>query len=369
MADRRQILSFDALRAVAAMLVMSSHVRDVFLTGWRPALGPVSWLFYVLTSFGHPAVIVFFVLSGFWITKVVIERQEAGTFAWGGYALDRLSRLWVVLLPALALGAAADFVTFRVLHFPPPGFGAQSIPADVDTHLTPTWFAANALFLQGLYAPAFGSNGPLWSLTNEFWYYLWFPALHLVVATRRVTIPVVLALLTAMLFRPLLPGFVCWLCGSALYVASRRYGGLKAQWGLIAWVPFLVLFFLDRPTDSKLRDIALAIAAAPAFWWAMSWRFRRGAAIAAYGAGSSFSLYVVHFPLLALTAAVIGLHARLQPSAATIGGCLALMAALTLAAWGFSRVTERNTRRVRQWVGGFLSDLVKVSRPRASEAG
>ena len=368
MADRRQILSFDALRAVAALLVMSSHVRDVFLTGYRPEFGPVAWAFYVLTSFGHPAVIIFFVLSGFWITKVVVERQEAGTWAWGGYLLDRLSRLWVVLLPALVLGAAADFVTFRILHFPPPGFGAQSIPADVDTHLTAAWFAANALFLQGLYAPAFGSNGPLWSLTNEFWYYLWFPALHMAMATRRVTVPAVLALLTAMAFRPLLPGFVCWLCGSALYLASRRYGGLKASWGLAAWIPFLVLFVLDRPTDSKLRDIALAAAAVPAVWWAMGWRFRRGEALAAYGAGSSFSLYLIHFPLLALTAAVIGLHERLRPSVTTIGACLVLCAVLALAGWGFSQLTERNTRRVRQWVAGLGSELI-ARRPRVSEIG
>jgi peptidoglycan/LPS O-acetylase OafA/YrhL len=363
MADRRQILSFDALRALAALLVMSSHVRDVFLTGYRPEFGPVAWAFYVLTSFGHPAVIVFFVLSGFWITKAVVERQEAGTFAWGGYLLDRLSRLWVVLLPALVLGAAADLVTFRLLHFPPPGFGAQSIPADVDSHLSLAWFAANALFLQGLYAPAFGSNGPLWSLTNEFWYYLWFPAMHLAMTTRRITVPAVFALLTAMLFRPLLPGFVCWLAGSALYMASRRYAGPKGLAGAFAWIPFLVLFATDRPTDSWLRDIALALAAVLPFWQAKGWPLRRGEAIAAYGAGSSFSLYVIHFPLLALTAAAIGLHQRLRPTAATMGGCVALMAALTLAAWGFSQFTERNTKRVRRWAAGLASGL----RPRASE--
>jgi peptidoglycan/LPS O-acetylase OafA/YrhL len=361
MPDRRQILSFDALRAIAALLVMSSHVRDVFLTAWRPEFGPAAWTFYALTSFGHPAVIVFFVLSGFWITKVVVERQEAGTFAWGGYLLDRLSRLWVVFLPALAVGAAADFVTFRVLHFPPPGFGAQSIPADVDSHLSATWLAANALFLQGLFAPAFGSNGPLWSLTNEFWYYLWFPALFLAVSGRRVTAAAAFAVVTAMLFRPLLPGFVCWLAGAALYLASRRYAGPKGLVGALAWIPFLVLYVLDRPTDSKLRDIALALAAVLPFWQAKGWSFTRGKAFAAYGAGSSFSLYVIHFPLLALTAAVIGLHERLRPSAVTIGGCLVLMAALALAAWGFSQVTERNTRRVRQWAAGLGSGVAVSS--------
>ena len=92
-------------------------------------------------------------------------------------------------------------------------------------------------------------------------------------------------------------------------------------------------------------------------------------ALAAYGAGSSFSLYVIHFPLLALIAAAIGLHERLRPTSAAIGGCIVLCAFLTLAAWGFSQLTERHTRRVRQWVAGFVSDLARSGRPRTSEIG
>ena len=54
---------------------------------------------------------------------------------------------------------------------------------------TLTWpvLAANALFLQTIVAarnaphpvPTFGSNGALWSLSYEFWYYLAFPLLVL----------------------------------------------------------------------------------------------------------------------------------------------------------------------------------------------
>jgi peptidoglycan/LPS O-acetylase OafA/YrhL len=369
MADRRQILSFDALRAVAALLVMSSHVRDQLLLEYQPAFGAPTWLFYVATSLGHPAVTIFFVLSGFWITKVVVERREAGTWSWGGYLLDRVSRLWVVLLPALLLGAAADFVTLRVLHFPPAHWGAQSIPADVDTHFTLYTFFANAVFLQGLFAFAFGTNGPLWSLANEFWYYLWFPALHIALTTRRVTVPALLALATAVAFSSFLPGFVCWLCGSALYFLSRRYGPLNVTWGIIGWVPFAALFLLDHDSGSSVRDIALAVACILPFWRAKDWGFEKGAALAAYGAGSSYSLYAMHFPLLALAVASLRLHERLRPSVVTIGGCLALCAALTLAAWGFSQLTERHTRRVRQWVARFGSDLARASRPRPSEIG
>ena len=92
------------------------------------------------------------------------------------------------------------------------------------------------------------------------------------------------------------------------------------------------------------------------------------APLAAYGAGSSYSLYVIHFPLLALAAAAIGLHARLQPTALTIGGCLVLCAALTLGGWGFSQITERNTRRVRQYFAG-LGAAFTANRPRTSEVG
>lgn len=369
MGDRRQILSFDALRAIAALLVMSSHVRDVLLAEWRPALGAPMWLFYLLTSLGHPAVTIFFVLSGFWITKVVVERREAGTWSWGGYLLDRLSRLWVVLLPALLLGAAADFVTLRVLHFPPPRWGSQSIPADVDTHFTLFTFFANAAFLQGQFSYAFGTNGPLWSLANEFWYYLWFPALYAAVATRRITLPAILAIGTAIVFHSFLPGFVCWLCGSALYALSRRYGRLNATWGVLGWAPFAALFFVDHDSGSGLRDIALAVACILPFWRAKDWPFGKGARLAAYGAGSSYSLYAMHYPLLALAVAALGLHQRLQPSVAAIGGCLVLCVGLALATWAFSQLTERNTKRVRQWVAGFAADLMRASRPRAPEAG
>ncbi|HEY4031560.1 MAG TPA: acyltransferase [Caulobacteraceae bacterium] len=352
MGDRRQILSFDALRAIAAVLVMSSHVRDVLLQEYRQGFGRLTQIFYIVTSWGHPAVIMFFVLSGYWITKAVVERQEAGAFTWSGYLLDRLTRLWVVLLPALVLGAAADFVTLEVLHFPPPNWGSQSILPHIETHYSLPYFAANVLFLQGLFAPTFGTNGPLWTLANEFWYYLWFPALHIAVATRRITVPAILALGTAILFHSFLPGFVCWLCGSALYLLSRRFGPVNATWGIIGWLPFVVFFFLDHDSGSGVHDIALALACILPFWRMKDWPLKKGP-VAAYGAGSSYSLYAMHYPLLAVVVALLGLHERLRPSVLAIGACLALSAALILAAWGFSQLTERHTRRVRQWAGSL----------------
>jgi peptidoglycan/LPS O-acetylase OafA/YrhL len=368
MADRRQILSFDVLRALAALVVMISHVRNVFLADLGPRDGFWTWAFYVLTNFGHPAVIIFFVLSGYWITKVVVERREAGTFGWGGYLLDRLSRLWVVLLPALCLGALLDFVTFQVLRFPPAGYTSESIPSDVVTHFTLPYFAANAVFVQGLWAPAFGSNGPLWSLANEFWYYLWFPALYIAFTTRKVSVALVLAVFTALMFRPFLPGFACWLCGSALYLASRRFPRPSLLVSGVGWAAVAIIFVLDRGSGDNVRDIALALACILPFWRARDWSMDKVAPLAAYGAGSSYSLYVVHFPLLALTAALFGLRQRIPPTLAAVCGCVALGLALAFAGWAFSQLTERHTRRVRQALAGLAAGLT-TGRPRPSEIG
>ena len=43
-------------------------------------------------------------------------------------------------------------------------------------------FSGNFFFLQSIVSPVFGSNGPLWSLSYEFWYYIIFPALILATA-------------------------------------------------------------------------------------------------------------------------------------------------------------------------------------------
>ncbi|MBY0406822.1 MAG: hypothetical protein K2Q01_03960, partial [Rickettsiales bacterium] len=68
----------------------------------------------------------------------------------------------------------------------------------------------------------------------------------------------------------------------------------------------------------------------------------------------SYTLYLVHFPLLIVL--VAGLHDRfgvrflVQPDAAGIGYFMALCAVLMAYAFVFSRLTEAHTQRVRAWL-------------------
>src|SRR6202030_2366669 len=63
---------------------------------------------YFLTGFGHQAVMVFFVLSGFLISSSVMSSQMSGTWSWRDYAINRSSRLYVVLIPGLLFGLLWD---------------------------------------------------------------------------------------------------------------------------------------------------------------------------------------------------------------------------------------------------------------------
>src|SRR5438067_1861576 len=104
----------DATRAGAAALVVVSHVRDLLLQDFAGQHGALFKAFYFVTGFGHAGVVVFFVLSGFWITKSVVRRADRPAF-WRDYLIDRLARLWLVLVPALLLGGLLDWYGAHLL--------------------------------------------------------------------------------------------------------------------------------------------------------------------------------------------------------------------------------------------------------------
>jgi len=93
----------DLIRGLAAVAVFSGHLRAALFLDYaqleRTSLAIK--LFYALTSFGHQAVVVFFVMSGYLVGGAVIKCRNE--FAWSKYIVARLSRLWAVLIPAIFL--------------------------------------------------------------------------------------------------------------------------------------------------------------------------------------------------------------------------------------------------------------------------
>src|SRR4030088_13412 len=104
------------IRGVSALAVMLGHVRGLFFV-YFPFLENKSLvvrLLYAVTGFGHQAVMIFFVLSGYFIGMSVLDSVAEHRWSWRVYLVSRLTRLQLVLFPALILGAIWDQIGFRI---------------------------------------------------------------------------------------------------------------------------------------------------------------------------------------------------------------------------------------------------------------
>ncbi len=368
---------FDVVRGVSALLVCAGHLRAVVMVDFPGIEHPAPWhqVFYALTGLGHQAVMVFFVLSGFFVGGAVLKPG----FEPKDYMVARLSRLWVVLLPCLLITWALDAWTLRLAPSIMEGaYQAQwhSGPQAGRYDASALTFLGNALFLQTLAVPVHGSNSPLWSLAYEFWYYVLFPLLAVAAGwvrrgasgmTRVLALTAAVSLLWA-LPSELIQGFLVWLMGVVLWWCCRS---LPHQILLRArrWMTWTTLMFLGALAYSKSAawqasvklDADLLLGGLFAVW-CLSLAGPRPALSGLVGrlfrrlSDWSYSLYLSHFPLIMLLAALIFAPNRLQPgwpALLTFAGALGLVLGFgALVWWLFERHTAQVRRRLDQaWMG------------------
>jgi len=228
----------DAIRGAAALTVFLSHGRPLFLrSGLSSALQAgthtdapqeTSAADAQRTTVGHEAVIVFFILSGYFVGGSVIRSMKNGSYAWKPYLFQRLTRLWVVLIPALLLGLAVDLVG---MHFFGGPFSIYATPSQIApglvSRLSFSYLLGNIFFLQDTFFKNYGTNVALWSLACEFWQYVFFPLLLSVLLPGRSSVRRVInavLLFAVMLFcgRHVVQYFPLWLFGCAVAVLPLR---------------------------------------------------------------------------------------------------------------------------------------------------
>ena len=185
-------IHLDMARGLAALLVFFGHLRGFVFYPYDQLTnrGLLETAIWTVTGLGNQAVMIFFVLSGFLITRSIVLDDRRGRFSWQTYLIKRLSRLWVVLIPCLIMTcfwdnlgislSGQDFYDGRLYATYNSGPDLATGGAD----LTLSTFIKNLFFLQTIVAPTYGSNSPLWSLANEFWYYLMFPLIFVSIRRR-----------------------------------------------------------------------------------------------------------------------------------------------------------------------------------------
>lgn len=167
--------NLDGLRFLAAALVILDHLQQHAHNMGLPWLGSLShW-----DMLGHLGVLMFFVLSGFLITYLLLDEEcRTGRIHYGRFQMRRILRIWPIyfLLVGLAL-----FVFPHIPQMAMPGVGQEEVMQG-----RPRKLALYALFLPTLVpwlAGAVPHLGHLWTLGSEVHFYLAWPLL--IMAFRR----------------------------------------------------------------------------------------------------------------------------------------------------------------------------------------
>jgi len=348
-------------------MVVASHARGGNWVEWarltETSQTSLAAAFFAATRAGTEWVLVFFVLSGFLVGGKVIERLQNGCFSLRDYAIDRLSRIWVPLLPALAWSAAVAFWVGK--------------PA--------SWASlfGNILGLQVVVCKCFAENIPLWSLAYEVWFYFLAGCAGVWVTKRQLsrvlaTLGVALVLLV---FTELRTVFLsAWVLGALTYWMRKHP---PRRWVISAAVALILLGYassqvrsatvsvdtsawlaLTPTTDVAILMLSLGMALALPVLTRLRPSSSLGERINHIGqhlAAFSYTLYLTHYPALYVWEHYMpGRHTQLD------GGSLVWYALRVLScvvfAWLFYLPFEKQTAAVRKWLRRLWSS--GTTRPR-----
>lgn len=348
---RQDYVALDLMRGLAAFLVVLAHVRGTTFVEYG-ALPPseqgiAAALFYAVTRIGLPAVLVFFVLSGYLVGGQVVTRVRAGSFRLGDYCADRASRILLPLIPACLLTAAITIFFFH-----------SSIPAPQ--------LLLNMVGLNEVLVPTLNFNAPLWTLAYEIWFYVLMGALAAMATNASPAVKWVAAIvvgLSLLVFSVIEARyFLYWLLGAA---ATFIVGGRAVRWPAAIGTLLLLAGIAFEQLASGSRAIAqapmvpsgvaeamiclglfalLPICCTEAANRRLAW-LRRPAAVFS---GFSFSLYLFHYPINMALASVLPKHSSLGLDAFASYGMRVLI--LLLACYLLYRCFERQTPVVRRFL-------------------
>lgn len=286
--------ALDLLRFSAALMVLLYHLRTRHWAAWAE-MDPgdqnlITAAILGAMRFGGAAVLVFFCLSGYLVGGLVLQRWRAGKFRAQAYGIDRFTRIYLPLLPAVGLAWVCAALS-----------GHQQSGL--------VQYLGNILSLQEIWVATLHENPPLWSISYEVWLYILAGGLALSFSRRgegagRTRVPGLIILGVALICCVRLNVFFlsCWLAGALAhrfrdYLATPR-AGLP---GLLAAAGAAVLYETASGALFDFATVLLALGCSAALPWLASLRVPDALARCGHFlAGFSYSLYLTHYPLMML---------------------------------------------------------------------
>jgi peptidoglycan/LPS O-acetylase OafA/YrhL len=339
------------LRFLTATGVVLFHFRD-------KDFGP-AWLTGFFPSQGQSFVIVFFVLSGFFVTMLA-EQKSLGEFA-----LDRVIRIYIVALPILLFTSVLSAVAPSISTTDEYEFALQHPAAAFFLNL---FFLSQSWWLHVL--PFV--DGPYWSLPFEVFYYVIFASFTYASGWRRWVLLAVIFLIAG---PKILLRFPCWIVGALAY----KYRGASTNgwaWAILAPIVLFAGFrfglkdasnhlndYLLFEGDATLRGLFpegfmrnwfVAGAFAVHIWGVCSIKQNFPAIVSRWAdemAGMSYSLYLLHMPLLYLLGAIVLSDRR------SLAFCVIALPVIYFGSYLLSICTEAQRGKVKQRLRVILKGL------------
>jgi peptidoglycan/LPS O-acetylase OafA/YrhL len=331
------------IRLVACEMVVLGH----FLTRYQPI--PYDTLFIFGSTLGGAAVLLFFALSGLLVSYSLLRKTEDSQYGFRSYFVDRFSRIYSGLVPALLLSAAiaAVIYTYNYSYYAELAT-MQSTPSLQTFTLTffmlerfPVGFFNGFFSIFGLTFPLpevtpFDFNGILWTLVVEWWVYMFFGAVvigSLALTGRRcksVGYRTVFCVAIALLGL-LLVGFcgefgspiAVWFAGALMTLMlgietlkGRFSGGKGRATALALLVASLVAagfaVYVTFTCTHEFYSLYLGLGLSLCLFFAIllintgktqfsrTLAYKRADKVIAFGAGYSYTLFLIHYPIIIL---------------------------------------------------------------------
>lgn len=333
-------LYLDLVRFLAAVLVVISHFSYFSVANTTAQL--------FLPHLGREAVVIFFVLSGFVIAYISSEKR----LSLRQFAVARCARLYSVVLPILLGTMLLALLATALFNTPIDGSYQLNKPyLYIPLHLlfagqlwslseTPPWLV------------------PYWSLGYEAWYYVLFGVLFYARGKVRIAMATVVLLIMGPKLWLLLP---VWLSGVMLYRQRDRLqiGAAPARLGWLLTLLALALYkalscevylralgtsiwpfpgFALGSADRYLADYVVGAIVCLNFLFARQAQFaglERWSVPVRSVAAYTFTLYLIHTPVIGIWLAFYPHDATRWPDIAALSVCIGL------ACYLFGFVTER----------------------------
>lgn len=306
---------FDLLRGGSAMLVVLGHIYQLLI---QPNFSN-EIATHIIYSISGLAVIVFFYLSGLMITLSIYRNTSNYGFKYFDlkkYSLDRLIRLYPPLIASsiIVIIVYSLSVIFNI-HIEKGVTGYLSR----ESFVIDDGFYASFLFMQNIMRNSLHTpemNGPLWSLSHEFWFYVLAACITCVITRKgktRLFALIIFALFsvamllignTVMFFM----GFGIWILGALTAVLRQNFTIRNANFNRAISVLFFVIYIYCEVSSSvKLTYYAKYVFGVAFLFYVLSYiasnkkntqNFLYNAI--EYSAAFSYTLYVVHWPILML---------------------------------------------------------------------